>query len=73
MSKESVVKFEGHVIEKRPAGRFEVRLTNGHEMFATISGRIRKYNIRINIGDRVDVEMSAYDLSLGRIVYRYKD
>lgn len=73
MSKEEIMKFGGVVIEKRPASRFEVRLENGHEINAIISGKIRKNNIMIYVGDRVDIEMSPYDLTIGRIVYRYKD
>ena len=73
MSKEDLIKFNGVVIEKRPASRFEVKLENGVEIKAIISGKIRKNNIMIYVGDRVDIEMSPYDLSIGRIVYRHKD
>lgn len=72
MSKEDLMKFEGVVTESRPAGRFEVTLENGHIIDATISGKIRQNNIRILCGDTVDVEVSVYDLSKGRITYRYK-
>ena len=72
MSKEDLIKFNGVVIDKRPASRFVVKLENDHVINAIISGKIRKNNIMIYVGDNVDVEMSPYDLSIGRIVYRHK-
>jgi translation initiation factor IF-1 len=63
---------EGSVIEALPSTQFKVRLDNGHEILAYLSGKMRKYYIRILLGDRVRVEMSPYDLSRGRIVYRHK-
>ena len=63
---------EGTVVEALPNTQFRVRLDNGHEVLAYISGRMRKYYIRILLGDRVRVELSPYDLTRGRIVYRYK-
>ncbi|HHX44782.1 MAG TPA: translation initiation factor IF-1 [Chloroflexi bacterium] len=66
------VEVEGTVIEALPNTQFRVELDNGHEVLAYISGRMRKYYIRILLGDRVRVELSPYDLTRGRIVYRYK-
>ncbi len=69
---EGKIKVEGVVIEALPGTQFRVRLDNGHEVLAYLSGKMRKYYIRILLGDRVQVEMSPYDLTRGRIVYRYK-
>ncbi|HSF82438.1 MAG TPA: translation initiation factor IF-1 [Anaerolineales bacterium] len=69
---EGKIQVEGNVIEALPATQFKVRLDNGHEVLAYLSGKMRKYYIRILLGDRVRVEMSPYDLSRGRIVYRHK-
>ncbi len=66
------IEVEGTVVEALPDTQFKVRLDNGHEILAYLSGRMRKYYIRILLGDRVRVEMSPYDLTRGRIVYRYK-
>ncbi|HHX66264.1 MAG TPA: translation initiation factor IF-1 [Chloroflexi bacterium] len=66
------VEAEGTIIEALPNTQFRVQLDNGHEVMAYISGRMRKYYIRILLGDRVRVELSPYDLTRGRIVYRYK-
>lgn len=63
---------EGTVVETLPNAMFRVRLDSGHEVLAHISGRMRMYYIRILLGDRVLVELSPYDLTRGRIVYRYK-
>lgn len=65
------IKVEGTVIEALPATQFKVRLDNGHEVLAYLSGKMRRYYIRILLGDRVALEMSPYDLSRGRITYRY--
>lgn len=62
----------GRVIKALKGGYFRVRLENGHEVLAYISGKIRKHYIRILLGDRVKVELSPYDLTKGRIVYRYR-
>lgn len=70
-SKQKVV-VEGTVIEALPDTQFRVQLDSGHEVLAYISGKMRKYYIRILLGDRVRVELSPYDLTRGRIVYRYK-
>ncbi len=66
------IEFEGAVVETLPNTTFRVRLENGHEIIAHVSGRIRKNYIRILTGDRVKVEMTPYDLSKGRIIYRMK-
>ena len=70
--KEDKIEMEGTVIEALPSTQFRVRLDNDHEILAYLSGKMRKYYIRILLGDRVRVEMSPYDLTRGRIVYRYK-
>ncbi|MBU0704373.1 MAG: translation initiation factor IF-1 [Chloroflexi bacterium] len=70
--KEDKIEIEGTVIEALPATQFRVRLDNGHEILAYLSGKMRKYYIRILLGDRVRVELSPYDLTRGRIVYRHK-
>jgi translation initiation factor IF-1 len=70
--KEDKIDVEGIVIEALPATQFRVRLDNGHEILAYLSGKMRKYYIRILLGDRVRVELSPYDLTRGRIVYRHK-
>jgi translation initiation factor IF-1 len=70
--KEEKVEMEGTVIEALPATQFKVELENGHEVLAYLSGKMRRYYIRILLGDRVRVELSPYDLSRGRITYRYK-
>lgn len=67
---EGKIQVEGIIIEALPGTQFRVRLDNGHEVLAYLSGRMRKYYIRILLGDRVRVEMSPYDLTRGRIVYR---
>jgi len=70
--KEDKIDVEGTVIEALPSTQFRVRLDSGHEVLAYLSGKMRKYYIRILLGDRVRVELSPYDLTRGRIVYRYK-
>ncbi len=67
-----VIRFEGEVIELLPSASFRVRLENGHEVLAHISGRMRVNYIRLLPGDRVILEMSPYDLNRGRIVQRLK-
>jgi len=69
---EDKIQVEGQVIEALPGTQFKVRLENGHEVLAYLSGKMRKYYIRILLGDRVRVEMSPYDLTRGRIVYRQR-
>jgi translation initiation factor IF-1 len=67
---EDKISVDGTIIEALPATQFRVRLDNGHEVLAYLSGRMRRYYIRILLGDKVRVEMSPYDLERGRIVYR---
>ena len=71
MSKDDYTSFKGKVIELIPGAKFKVVLENGHSLNAVISGKIRKNNIRILLHDQVEVEVSAYDLSVGRITYRF--
>jgi translation initiation factor IF-1 len=70
--KEKKIYVEGTVVEALPNTQFHVELDNGHEVLAYLSGKMRKYYIRVLLGDRVRVELSPYDLTRGRIVYRYK-
>jgi len=70
MAKEEAIRVEGTVKEALPNAMFKVVLENGHEILAHVSGRMRMHWIRILPGDRVSVEISPYDLSRGRIVYR---
>ncbi|GAB4084353.1 translation initiation factor IF-1 [Myceligenerans cantabricum] len=70
--KDGVIEIEGSVIEALPNATFRVELQNGHRVLAHISGKMRQNYIRILPEDRVVVELSPYDLSRGRIVYRYK-
>ena len=69
-SEEKIV-VEGEVVEAMKATQFRVKLDNGHTVLAYLSGSLRKYYIRILLGDRVKVELSPYDLTRGRIVYRF--
>ena len=73
MAKDDIIEFEGEVIDTLPNTLFKVRLENGHEIIAHISGKMRKHYIRILTGDKVKVEMTPYDLSKGRISYRGKN
>ena len=70
--KEQKIEMMGKVVEALPATQFKVELENGHEILAYLSGKMRRYYIRILLGDQVRVEISPYDLTRGRIVYRYK-
>jgi translation initiation factor IF-1 len=72
MSKEEAIEVEGTVIEPLPNAMFRVRLENDHVVLAHISGKMRKYFIKILPGDKVTVELSPYDLTRGRITYRVK-
>lgn len=72
MAKEDIIEMAGEVVEKLPNAMFKVKLENGHEVLCTISGKMRKYYIRILPGDKVKVDISPYDLSRGRISYREK-
>ena len=73
MAKEDLIEFGGTVVELLPNAMFRVKLdTNGHEILAHTSGRMRKNRIRVLAGDRVNVEMTPYDLTKGRITFRHK-
>ena len=74
MAKEEdqAIKVTGTVLKVLPATMYTVQLENGHQILAHISGKMRKFFIKIAIGDKVDVEISPYDLGKGRIVYRHK-
>lgn len=72
MAKQDVIKQDGTIVEALSNAMFRVQLENGHEIVAHISGKMRMHYIRILPGDKVAVEMSPYDLSRGRITYRYK-
>ena len=77
MAKEELLEFSGTVREKLPDTMFRVALDNGHEIIARPAGKMRKFRIRVLVGDRVDVEMTPYDLSKGRatsrpIIFRHK-
>lgn len=69
---EDKIKMDGVVVEALPGTQFRVKLDNGHEVLAYLSGKMRKYYIRILLGDRVAVEMSPYDLTRGRITFRQR-
>ena len=71
--KEDIVTVDGVVSQVLPATMYRVKLENGHELLAHISGKMRKHFIRITTGDKVRVELSTYDLSKGRITYRYRN
>ncbi len=72
MAKEDKITVEGLVVEALPGTQFRVRLDNGHEILTYLAGKMRKYYIRILLGDRVKVEMSPYDLTRGRITFRQR-
>lgn len=72
MSKTDVIEIEGIVIEKLPNAMFQVQLENGHQVLAHISGKLRMHYIRILPGDKVTIELSPYDLTKGRIIWRDK-
>ena len=72
MAKDDAIEVEGTVIETLPNAMFRVELSNGHKVLAHVSGKIRMNYIKILPGDRVTVELSPYDLTRGRITYRYK-
>ena len=71
MGKQDVIEIDGEVIDTLPNAMFKVRLANGHEILAHVSGKIRMHYIRILPGDRVTVEISPYDLTRGRITFRH--
>jgi translation initiation factor IF-1 len=72
MAKEEAIKVDGTIIETLPNATFRVELENGHKVLAHISGKMRMHFIKILPGDKVTLELSPYDLSRGRIIYRYK-
>jgi len=72
MAKEELLEFEGRVVELLPNAMFRVQLENDHEVLAHTSGKMRKNRIRVLAGDKVMVEMTPYDLTKGRITYRFK-
>ncbi|MEK7728832.1 MAG: translation initiation factor IF-1 [candidate division KSB1 bacterium] len=72
MPKEEAIKVDGTIIETLPNASFRVELENGHKVLAHISGKMRMHYIKILPGDKVTIELSPYDLSRGRITYRYK-
>ncbi len=72
MAKEDLLEFEGVVSEILPNAMFRVTLDNGHEVLAHTSGKMRKNRIRVLAGDKVNVEMTPYDLTKGRITFRHK-
>jgi len=72
MAKEEKITVEGTIVEALPNTMFKVRLDNGHEELGYLSGKMRRYYIRILLGDRVKVELSPYDLNKGRITFRFR-
>jgi len=72
MAKEELLEFAGTVMERLPNAMFKVKLENGHEVLAHTAGKMRKFRIRVLEGDKVDVEMTPYDLSKARIIFRHK-
>lgn len=72
MAKEETIEVEGVIVELLPNAMFRVELENGHRVLAHVSGKMRMHFIRILTGDKVKLEMSPYDLTKGRITYRYK-
>lgn len=72
MAKQNAIEQDGKIVEALSNGMYRVELENGHQILAHISGKMRMFNIRIIPGDKVKVEMSPYDLSKGRISFRYK-
>ena len=72
MSKEDAIQIDGTVVKVLPGTMYTVRLDNGHEVLAHVSGKMRKNFIKITQGDKVTIEMSPYDLEKGRIVFRFK-
>ena len=72
MAKDDVIQMQGEILENLPNATFRVKLENGHVVLGHISGKMRMHYIRILPGDRVKLEMSPYDLTKGRITFRYK-
>jgi translation initiation factor IF-1 len=73
MAKEDLIEMDGVVTETLPDSRYRVELENGHEIAAYAAGKMRKFRIRVVAGDKVKLEMSPYDLTKGRISFRYKN
>jgi len=73
MSSEETITLEGKIVHTLPNAMFRVELENGHTVLAYLSGKMRKYYIRVLLGDKVKVEMSPYDLTRGRITYRFRN
>jgi translation initiation factor IF-1 len=73
MAKQEAMEFEGQVTEVLPNATFRVLLPNGHDVLATLAGRMRRFRIRVLAGDRVTLEVSPYDLTRGRITFRHKN
>ena len=71
MAKEDLIEMSGQVLEVLPDARYRVKLDNGHELVAYTNGKMRKHHIRILAGDKVSLELSPYDLTKGRITFRY--
>jgi translation initiation factor IF-1 len=71
VSKEEKIEFDGEVVEALSNGKYRIALENGHETIGYTAGRLRRFKIRILPGDRIKIELSPYDLTRGRIVYRY--
>ena len=72
MAKDDVIQMQGEIVDNLPNATFRVKLENGHMVLGHISGKMRKFFIKIAIGDKVTVEISPYDLGKGRITYRHK-
>ena len=72
MAKENLMEFEGVVVDVLPNAKFKVKLQNGHIIVAQVSGKLRLNNIRVLLGDKVTIEVSVYDLTKGRIIWRAK-
>jgi len=72
MAKQGPITMDGVITDTLPNAMFRVKLDNGHEILAVISGKMRMHYIKILVGDKVTIELSPYDLSKGRITYRYK-
>jgi len=73
MAKEEAIELEGTVTEVLPDATFRVQVNNGHDVHATIAGKMRRFRIRVLAGDRVTLEVSPYDLTRGRITFRHKN
>ncbi len=73
MSSEETITLEGKIVDTLPNAMFRVELENGHTVLAYLSGKMRKYYIRVLLGDKVKVDMSPYDLTRGRITYRFRN